>query len=76
MENREQMCVTDIARALDLTVANTSHHLQILYKADLFIKERQGLYICYERAENTIVEAVEELIKCSSLYDDETSEKV
>jgi len=75
MKNREQMCVTDIAEALELTVANTSHHLQILYKADLFTKERQGLYICYKRAENTIVQAVEELIQCSCQYDDMASKK-
>lgn len=39
--------VSDISLLLDLELANVSHHLRVLYHADLVTTEREGKYIYY-----------------------------
>jgi DNA-binding transcriptional ArsR family regulator len=46
MKNGE-VCVSDIASALKLSVATTSHHLQVMAKEELVVPVRDGKRICY-----------------------------
>ena len=43
-----------LARALNQSVANTSHHLQTLYRAGLVTRERDGLHIIYRVASDDV----------------------
>ena len=40
-------CVSDIAKSLDMSVANISQHLQIMKDNGFFNTERTGQNICY-----------------------------
>lgn len=39
--------VSDIAELLEIEIANVSHHLRVLYHADLVTTERDGKFIYY-----------------------------
>lgn len=41
------MSVSDVSMLLDLEMANVSHHLRVMYHADLVRTERDGKYIYY-----------------------------
>lgn len=41
------LSVTDLAMLLELEVANVSHHLRVLFHADLVATEREGRFIYY-----------------------------
>ncbi len=41
------MNVSDLALLLDAEIANVSHHLRVLYHANLVTTERDGKYIYY-----------------------------
>ncbi len=41
------LSVTDIATLLEIDVANVSHHLRVLFHADLVTTERSGKFIYY-----------------------------
>ena len=41
------MSVSDLALLLDLELANVSHHLRVLFHADLVTTQREGKYIYY-----------------------------
>lgn len=43
--------VEELAEASGLSVANTSHHLQVLKRAQLATSERQGTYVVYRVAD-------------------------
>ena len=43
-----QLSVTDIAMLLEIEVANVSHHLRVLFHADLVTTERSGKFIYYK----------------------------
>lgn len=38
----DELCVCDIANVLDLTIANTSHHLRTLYKQRIVTYRKEG----------------------------------
>ena len=42
------LSVTDIALLLEIEVANVSHHLRVLFHADLVTTERSGKFIYYK----------------------------
>ena len=42
------LSVTDIATLLEIEVANVSHHLRVLFHADLVTTERSGKFIYYK----------------------------
>ncbi len=41
------LSVSDLAELLDLELANVSHHLRVLYHADIVTSERDGKFIYY-----------------------------
>ena len=47
MFKKRTACVSDIAEALDLSIARVSHHLQVLKDNDFFTTTRDGNSICY-----------------------------
>lgn len=46
--NKSNICVSDIARGLGLSVATTSHHLRTLSVGGLLVPKRNGKMICYQ----------------------------
>lgn len=42
------MSVSDLVAILELEMANVSHHLRVLYHADVVTTEREGKYIYYQ----------------------------
>ena len=45
--NKSNICVSDIAKGLGLSVATASHHLCVLAKGELLVPQRKGKMICY-----------------------------
>jgi len=45
---RQNICVSDIAENLGITVSAVSQHLKILELSGLTVKKRNGQMICYE----------------------------
>ena len=41
------LSVSDISELLDLEMANVSHHLRVLFHADIVTTEREGKFIYY-----------------------------
>ncbi len=48
----KELCVTDIATILDISLPLASQHLRILEQAQLIEKERMGQMICYMLNQN------------------------
>jgi DNA-binding transcriptional ArsR family regulator len=46
------MSVSDLAQLLELEVANVSHHLRVMFHADLVKTERDGRFIYYHLNED------------------------
>ena len=46
--NDKKVCVSDIAKKLNMSVAIVSHHLQVMSKEKLVLPLREGKRICYE----------------------------
>ena len=44
---KKKLCVSDLAKLLNATIATTSHHLQILKKNNLVQSERDGKQVFY-----------------------------
>lgn len=42
-----ELSVGDLAELLETEIANISHHLQVLYHADIVTKQREGKFIYY-----------------------------
>lgn len=58
------ICVTDIANVLDITVSSASQQLRVLERLNLAIKMRMGQMVCYEiNKENPIVRQLIKLFK-------------
>lgn len=56
---RDDFCVSDLARELEISVPAVSQQLKILERAGLILRERRGQMICYRvRKENPIVKYV------------------
>jgi len=51
----KKVCVTDIAKNLEMSVATTSHHLQSLTKEGLLESSREGKNICYKLTKSKLV---------------------
>jgi rhodanese-related sulfurtransferase/DNA-binding transcriptional ArsR family regulator len=47
--------VESLADAANMTVANTSHHLQVLRNAGLVLSRKEGLYVFYRVADESVV---------------------
>lgn len=61
MRNGE-VCVSDIARDLKMSVATTSHHLQVMAKEDLVIPVRDGKRICYKLPKTALATGLKKFI--------------
>ena len=46
--NKKKVCVSDIAKDLNMSIAIVSHHLQALSHEGLLLSVREGKRICYE----------------------------
>lgn len=57
-----QLCVSEIALALKMSVATTSHHLQVMAKDDLVIAIRDGKRICYRLPKTALVAGLKKFI--------------
>lgn len=61
--DHRDMCVTDIANVLSITVSAASQQLRILERLNLVIKMRMGQMVCYEiNQENVIAKKLIKLI--------------
>lgn len=61
------ICVTDIASILGITVSAASQQLRVLERVGLVRKERMGQMICYEiRDDDPIVKSLCKLFSCRS----------
>jgi DNA-binding transcriptional ArsR family regulator len=45
--SNKKVCVSDIAKDLDMSVATASHHLRVMSKEKLVIPVREGKRVCY-----------------------------
>jgi len=62
---RGELSVGELVTAVGSTQANVSKHLQMLYKAGLVQRRKQGLQVIYEVADPSIFDLCE--IVCGSL---------
>ena len=53
--------VESLATAAAMTVANTSHHLQVLRNAGLVASRKEGLYVFYRVADESVVDGYRQL---------------
>ncbi len=53
--NKKKVCVSDIAKELDMSVAIVSHHLQALSREGLLLSAREGKRVCYELPKDKFV---------------------
>lgn len=62
--NYRDICVTDIAKVLNITVSAASQQLRVLEQLGLVIKIRMGQMVCYEiNRENVMAKQLVKLIK-------------
>jgi ArsR family transcriptional regulator len=60
----KELCVGDIAKAVNISMSATSQHLRILELSGLVVSERMGQTICYmPSTEHEAVQAVLNFIK-------------
>jgi DNA-binding transcriptional ArsR family regulator len=57
-----QLCVSEIARDLKMSIATTSHHLQVMAKDDLVVAVREGKRICYKLPDTALVKGLKKFI--------------
>ena len=60
--NEEKVCVSDIAKDLDLSVAIVSHHLQVMSKEGLVVSVREGKKICYQLPKKPFIKDLKKFI--------------
>src|SRR3989344_2195132 len=64
LADRKDVCVSDIAKIIGVSIPAASHHLKILETAGLDRKERMGQMICYKIKEgNSVVRSIIKIIK-------------
>lgn len=62
MYEHQEACVSDIASALDMSVAAISHHLQLMKEHDLFETQREGQTICYRLKKNNFTKLLKKYV--------------
>jgi DNA-binding transcriptional ArsR family regulator len=60
--NNKKVCVSDIAKELNMSVAIVSHHLQVMSKEELVFPVREGKKICYELPKSPFVNDLKKFI--------------
>ena len=53
--DEDNICVSDLAKKLKLSVATVSYHLQALVKENIISSRREGKMICYKMESTEIV---------------------
>ena len=60
----DDLCVTDLANVLDISVPAVSQHLRILERAGLVQRQRQGQWVCYYiQSKTEVVKGVVRLVE-------------
>ncbi|MBI2355877.1 MAG: winged helix-turn-helix transcriptional regulator [Candidatus Doudnabacteria bacterium] len=59
---RGEVCVSDIAKSLNMSIASISHHLQIMKDNGLVEDERMGNSICYKPVKNELTNKLKKFI--------------
>lgn len=62
MFEHKEACVSDIASALDMSVAAISHHLQLMKENGLFDTERVGQTICYSLVHTPFTKQLKKIV--------------
>lgn len=57
-----ELCVSDISHDLDMSMATTSHHLQVLAQEKLVDAIRDGKRICYKLPKTPMVHGLKKFI--------------
>lgn len=60
--SKKKICVSDIAKNLDMSIAIVSHHLQVMAKDGLVKSLREGKKICYELPKDKFVKDLKKFI--------------
>ena len=60
--NENKVCVSDIAKDLDLSVAIVSHHLHVMSQEGLVYSIREGKRICYQLPKGPFVRDLKKFI--------------
>ncbi len=60
--SKKKVCVSDMAEELDMSIAVTSHHLQVMSKEGLVIAVREGKRVCYELPKRKFVADLKKFI--------------
>ena len=58
----QKICVSEIAKRLNLSVAIVSHHLQVMSKEDLVAPVRDGKHVCYELSKDPVMKDLKKFI--------------
>ena len=58
-----ELCVCDIANIVGITVANTSHHLRIMYKQGIVKYRKEGKLAFYSLDDNHIISILKSTIE-------------
>ncbi len=59
---QKEICVSDIAHHLHMSIATTSHHLQVMANDDLVVAVRDGKRMCYKLADSQLVMGLKKFI--------------
>ena len=60
--NRRNVCVSDIAEELGMSVAIVSHHLQVMAQENLVSPMREGKRVCYQLPDEPFVKDLKKFI--------------
>jgi DNA-binding transcriptional ArsR family regulator len=60
--SKKKVCVSDIAKELNMSVAIVSHHLKALLHQDLLLSKREGKRVCYELSKDPFVKDLKKFI--------------
>lgn len=60
--SEKNICVSDIAEKMNMSIAIISHHLQVLSKADILEPVRDGKRICYKLSTKPFVNDLKKFI--------------
>lgn len=58
----KNLCVSDVAKELNISIAITSHHLQALTNEGILVYTRNGKKICYTLAQSLFMKDLKKLI--------------
>lgn len=59
----KELCVSDVAAIVNVTVPTASHHLRILELSGLAVAQRMGQMVCYEPAPTPLVRRFRRLVE-------------